>query len=77
MVFDVDVPKRYNIMNWISWINAWTGMIFLLVSHGHYTIDVIIGYYVTTRLFWIYHTLSNNPELKVKIPFAYMRLIDR
>jgi shingomyelin synthase len=45
---------------------AVAGMIFILISKGHYTVDVIVAYYVTTRLFWIYHTLANNMELKVK-----------
>jgi hypothetical protein len=37
----------------------------VLWSHGHYTVDVIIAYYVTTTLFWMYHTLANNANLKV------------
>lgn len=37
----------------------------VLISHGHYTIDVIIAYYVTTRLWYIYHTMANNAQLKV------------
>jgi shingomyelin synthase len=37
----------------------------VLWSHGHYTVDVIIAYYVTTTVFWIYHTLANNANLKV------------
>jgi len=60
------VPKRYSMVHWSFWITAWVGMICLLVSHGHYTIDVLIGYYATTRMFWIYHTFSNNPELQRK-----------
>lgn len=35
----------------------------VLIAHGHYTIDIIIAYYVTTRLFWTYHTLANNTQL--------------
>ena len=37
----------------------------VLVARGHYTVDVLIAYYVTTRLFWIYHTLANSAALKV------------
>jgi hypothetical protein len=37
----------------------------MLISRGHYTVDIVIAYYVATRLFWIYHTLANNPQLKV------------
>nr|CAG4640949.1 EOG090X07WR [Eulimnadia texana] len=37
-----------------------------MIAHGHYTVDIVIAYYVTTRLFWIYHTMANNAVLKVK-----------
>lgn len=37
----------------------------VLISHGHYTVDVIIAYYVTTQLWYIYHTMANNAQLKV------------
>lgn len=42
----------------------------VLVAHGHYTVDVLIAYYVTTRLWYIYHTLANNPHLKVRPTFG-------
>lgn len=46
---------------------AMIGVIMVLVAHGHYTIDILIAYYITTRLFWTYHTLVNNSFLiKVK-----------
>lgn len=35
------------------------------LAHGHYTVDIIIAYFITTRLFWLYHTLANNANLKV------------
>lgn len=38
----------------------------VLVAHGHYTVDVLIAYYVTTRVWYIYHTLANNSNLKVR-----------
>lgn len=42
---------------------ATVGVVMVLVAHGHYTIDVLIAYYITTRLFWTYHTLTNNAFL--------------
>lgn len=56
-------PRRYFLLHWTSWLMSFTGIIFVLIAHGHYTIDVIIAYYVTTRLFWTYHTLTNNSFL--------------
>uniref|UniRef100_A0A0K8TMX0 Putative conserved plasma membrane protein n=1 Tax=Tabanus bromius TaxID=304241 RepID=A0A0K8TMX0_TABBR len=53
-------PRRFYLLHWAAWISALIGVIFVLIAHGHYTIDVLIAYYVTTRLFWTYHTLANN-----------------
>lgn len=47
------------------------GIIMVLLAHGHYSVDVVIAYYVTTRLFWAYHTLANNTQLKVSKIYNY------
>ena len=52
-------------LHWLSWAVSFTGIILVLAAHGHYTVDVLIAYYVTTTLFWIYHTLANYGHLKV------------
>lgn len=57
-------PRRWYILHWGSWLMAAIGVLMVLIAHGHYTVDVIIAYLVTTRLFWIYHTLANNVYLK-------------
>lgn len=56
--------QKFWFVHWIYWFLAALGIIFLQFAHGHYTIDIIIAYYVTTRIFWNYHTLANNQELK-------------
>lgn len=56
----VDSPRRFTLVHWIAWLNALVGVVMVMVAHGHYTIDVLIAYYVTTRLFWTYHTMANN-----------------
>jgi len=53
------------LFHWLAWMAAVAGMIFIVISKQHYTVDVVVAYYVTTRLFWIYHTMANNMELKV------------
>ncbi|XP_025420930.1 phosphatidylcholine:ceramide cholinephosphotransferase 2-like isoform X2 [Sipha flava] len=57
-------PRRWYLLHWASWLMGAVGVLMVLIAHGHYTIDVIIAYLVTTRLFWIYHTLANNVYLK-------------
>ncbi|XP_066260359.1 phosphatidylcholine:ceramide cholinephosphotransferase 2-like isoform X2 [Euwallacea similis] len=60
-------PKKLYLLrmvHWLYFVLGVIGVIMLQLSHGHYTVDVIIAYYVTTRIFWIYHTLANNANLK-------------
>ena len=39
-------------------------MICILVAQKHYTIDVVIGYFVTSRFYVKFHTALNNNTLK-------------
>lgn len=56
-------PKKFWIIHWLAWCASFMGVTMVLLAHGHYTVDVLIAYYVTTRLFWTYHTLANNSLL--------------
>jgi hypothetical protein len=47
----------------------------VLISHGHYTVDILIAYYVTTRLWYIYHTMANNVQLKVSLHLLSLPII--
>uniref|UniRef100_A0A915E506 Sphingomyelin synthase-like domain-containing protein n=1 Tax=Ditylenchus dipsaci TaxID=166011 RepID=A0A915E506_9BILA len=40
------------------------GVLCLLVSRGHYSIDVLVAYWITTRIFWQYHTLADISLLR-------------
>merc|ERR1719481_1853020 len=57
-------PRRFILLHWASFLTSLCGVIFLLIARGHYTIDVLLAYYVTSRIWWVYHTLAHNTELK-------------
>lgn len=60
---NIDIPRRISVLQWVSFLIASVGVFLVLLAHGHYTIDIIVAYYITTRLFWTYHTLTNNAFL--------------
>lgn len=47
----------------MSWVLNLFGVFFILAGHEHYSIDVFIAFYISTRLFLYYHTLANNRAL--------------
>jgi len=55
-------PRRWFLLHWLSFCTTVTGVLTLLFARGHYSIDVVLAYWVTTRIWWIYHTMANNPE---------------
>ncbi|XP_063530402.1 phosphatidylcholine:ceramide cholinephosphotransferase 2-like [Cydia strobilella] len=55
-------PRKLWPVHWGLWGSAVLGVVFVLLAHGHYTVDVIIAYYVTTRLFWTFHSLLLTPH---------------
>lgn len=48
------------------------GVIFILVARGHYTIDILVAYFITTTTFYIYHTLVYNKSLRAAHPKNYI-----
>jgi hypothetical protein len=50
-------------MSWLHtgcWVVNLFGLFFLLAGHEHYSIDVFIAVYISSRLFLYYHSLANN-----------------
>ncbi|XP_023332692.1 phosphatidylcholine:ceramide cholinephosphotransferase 1 isoform X2 [Eurytemora carolleeae] len=57
-------PARCFLIQWISFFTSLFGVLFLLLARGHYTVDVLIAYILTTRIWWGYHTIVNSETLK-------------
>nr|QFF91277.1 sphingomyelin synthase 1 isoform 1 [Potamotrygon motoro]QFF91279.1 sphingomyelin synthase 1 isoform 3 [Potamotrygon motoro] len=57
-------PKDWWWYHWCCWVLSIVGVFCILLAHDHYTVDVVVAYYITTRLFWWYHTMATQQVLK-------------
>ena len=62
-VFLADSPKRWFLLHYATFCLSFAGILFLVLARGHYSIDVVVAYWITTRLWYIYHTMTNNGQL--------------
>ncbi|CAG5097678.1 Oidioi.mRNA.OKI2018_I69.XSR.g15182.t1.cds [Oikopleura dioica] len=56
-------PRRWWVYHYIVQIAAIIGVFCILVAHEHYTIDIIIAYYIVSNHFWMYHTMAAIPDV--------------
>jgi hypothetical protein len=52
-------PKKWRGLHTLTWIMNIFGMFFVLASHEHYTLDVCVAFYISSRLFRYYHHHAN------------------
>jgi hypothetical protein len=55
--------RRIYWLHTFTWLCNLFGIFFILAAHEHYSIDVFIAFYISSRLFLYYHTLANNRAL--------------
>ncbi|XP_026056077.1 phosphatidylcholine:ceramide cholinephosphotransferase 2 [Carassius auratus] len=48
----------------ICWLLSFVGVVCILMAHEHYSVDVVVAYFITSNLFYWYHTMANNQDLR-------------
>ncbi|EDO42625.1 predicted protein [Nematostella vectensis] len=57
-------PRYWYYLHTACWVLNLFGIFFILAAHEHYSIDVLIAFYISSRLFLYYHTLANSLSIK-------------
>jgi len=65
-------PKKLWLVHWTSFLIGMGGVITLLLGKGHYSVDVIIAYFVTTRLWFMQHSVIYNLHLQQRAPTNHL-----
>ncbi|VDM55294.1 unnamed protein product [Angiostrongylus costaricensis] len=49
------LPHKWRFLQWIPHLLALIGMVCMIISRTHYTIDIFIGYWLSNFIFRVYH----------------------
>lgn len=59
-------PRTFYPLHTFAWILNLFGVFFILAAHEHYSIDVFVAFYLSSRLFLYYHWQANNYSLMTR-----------
>jgi len=59
-----DTPRKWYYLHTLCWLLNAFGVFFILAAHEHYSIDVLISFYISSRLFLYYHTLASTSQFR-------------
>jgi len=67
--------KRLWVLHWFYVLSTFAGVCFLMLGRGHYSIDVLIAYWITTRLWYLIHSMASYAPLKQSSQLNYFSRI--
>lgn len=73
LYFILDTPRHLYFLHTLTWLLNMFGIFFILAAHEHYSIDVFVAFYISSRLFLYYHTLANNQVRSTHCFFIHER----
>ncbi|KRX38976.1 Sphingomyelin synthase-related protein 1 [Trichinella murrelli] len=51
-------PDNWRLLHTMSWVANLFAIFFILAAHEHYSLDVFVAFYISSRLFLYYHSLA-------------------